>query len=159
MIDFQSNIFSHSQHGLRQKRSTVTTSAQFINSLLQAFEKGDSCHLHYLDYQRFYSVSHSILYFCLRSLFNAYGIKGRVLQLITSYLSERQVSISIAYSKIVCFARCTPGFYCRTNIVPNYDQRFYRADSRGYKSSVLGILHTKLLGTWLQHLRWLCGLR
>lgn len=60
---------------------------------------------------------------------------------------------------IVCCARCTPGFYCRTNIFPHYDQRFNRADSRGFKSSILGLLHTKLLGTWLQHLRWLCGLR
>ena len=80
------------QHGFVKLRSTVTNLLLFSNFITQSLENGEQVDAIYLDYSKaFDSVNHARL---LSKLFN-YGIRGKTLSWISSFLSNRVSFVKI----------------------------------------------------------------
>lgn len=90
---FENNeYFSQSQHGFRGGKSTFTAASQLVSNILEAFERRDSVALVLADLSKaFDCVSHEIL---LRKLCR-YGVSNSSLQMLRSYLLNRQQMVSI----------------------------------------------------------------
>lgn len=85
-IDKHTLINKH-QHGFRKARSTVTAMTSILESTLEALDNKEDVELTCLDLSKaFDCINHANL---LRKL-EYYGIRGHMLALIKSYLSDRQ---------------------------------------------------------------------
>ena len=80
------DILSDKQFGFRKRHSTEHAIINLKEYILQNLEKGESTAILFLDLQKaFDTVDHSILL----SKLEHYGIRGRALNLIKAYLSNR----------------------------------------------------------------------
>ena len=82
----------NAQHGFRQKRSCVTQLLETIEDWSRALEAGDPLDAIYCDFSKaFDSVPHQRL---LRKL-HAYGVRGRLLHWIESFLTGRKQRVVV----------------------------------------------------------------
>lgn len=94
LVDFfrRSGVISESQHGFLKGRSTMTAVEDLLTSVYSHLNCRDHILGLFYDFSRaFDSVNHSVL---IRKLGGA-GIRGRVLDWIQSYLSDRSVVVSV----------------------------------------------------------------
>ncbi len=81
------NLFNNSQYGFRKKHSTVHSLINAIENLQDSIDNKQYTLGIFIDFSRaFDTVNHSIL---LHKLDN-YGIRGNLLNLLASYLTDRQ---------------------------------------------------------------------
>ena len=86
------NIICRNQHGFRNGRSCLTQLLNHIDLILKNFLNNNDTDAIYLDFAKaFDKVDHQIL---LQKIY-AYGIRGKVLSWITSYLSDRTQTVVI----------------------------------------------------------------
>ena len=87
---------SNLQHGFRQKRSCSTQLLETVEDWTRALEEGDPVDALYLDFSKaFNSVPHQRLLLKLQSC----GIRGRLLEWIRAFLTDRQQRVSINGAK------------------------------------------------------------
>ena len=97
MYPIISTALSQSQHGFRQRRSSITNQIEYLHERFLNFDNSN-CHFlasFYLDFQKaFDKVNHNIT---IEKLSRA-GITGRILDLIKSYLTGRTQTVRIGSS-------------------------------------------------------------
>ena len=85
------DLLNESQYGFRKKRSTLHALLNATENIYQACDSKLYTLGIFIDFSRaFDTVNHSVL---LKKL-KYYGIKGKILQLLTSYLSDRKQYVS-----------------------------------------------------------------
>ena len=100
-IDFyfkENKLISDCQHGFRRKRSCVTQLLCVMEQFTKLMDTGKTIDVVYLDFKKaFDSVPHERLLLKL----SAYGLDGKVLQWIRSFLSDRtqRVRVGTSYSE------------------------------------------------------------
>ena len=97
MYRILSTALSQSQHGFRQRRSSITNLIEYLHEMFVNFDNSN-CHFlasFYLDFQKaFDKVNHNIT---IEKLIRA-GITGPILDLIKSYLTGRTQTVRIGSS-------------------------------------------------------------
>ena len=90
---FEDNdLYAECQHGFRGKRSCVTQLLEVIEDFTEMADNGDPFDIVYLDFRKaFDSVPHERLIIKLA----AYGINGKVLQWIRSFLAGRTQKVKV----------------------------------------------------------------
>jgi len=84
------NLLNASQHGFLSGHSTTTNLLESLNDWTINIKNVNNTRIAFIDFKSaFDSVSHAKLLFKL----SRYGIKGNLLQLITSFLSDRKQSV------------------------------------------------------------------
>jgi len=92
LSDVFGKIVVDQQHGFTSGRSVDTNLFCFTNFINDSFEKGNETHAIYTDFSKaFDKVNHSILL----SKLNSYGISGKLLSWINSYLLDRRQQVKI----------------------------------------------------------------
>ena len=94
MFDYllRNNLLANKQHGFMPRRSCVTQLLSALQYWTDSLEKDVPVDVLYLDFSKaFDSVPHERLLLKLE----AYGIQGKVLQWIRSFLSERKYAVVI----------------------------------------------------------------
>ena len=87
--------FSASQHGFRKGRSCVTQLLHFLDQVYKGLESGQKVEVIYTDFEKaFDKVDHGVL---LSKLYH-YGVRGKLLKLIESYLKDRTFSVRVGDS-------------------------------------------------------------
>ena len=89
MVDFidQNNILSSNQFGFRKGLSTESAIIQFINNIHNGLNKRRHTIAIFMDLSKDFDVlNHNILFEKLEH----YGFKGKFLDLLTSFVSNRQ---------------------------------------------------------------------
>ena len=88
----ENNLLSDLQYGFRQKRSCVTQLLSVLNKITKYIEDGETLDMIYLDFKKaFDSVPHKRLLLKLES----YGIRGKLLTWIDSFLSNRKQKVKV----------------------------------------------------------------
>jgi hypothetical protein len=88
----KNHLICKNQHGFRKHRSCLTQLLSHIDIILQNFQNNMDTDVIYLDYAKaFDKVDHQIL---LQKL-HAYGIRGKMLMWLNSYLSNRWQTVVI----------------------------------------------------------------
>lgn len=86
------NLICNNQHGFRKHRSCLTQLLTHIDIILQNFLNNQETDVIYLDYAKaFDKVDHQLL---LKKL-HAYGIRGKLLMWLNSYLTNRWQTVVI----------------------------------------------------------------
>uniref|UniRef100_A0A1B6M8U9 Reverse transcriptase domain-containing protein n=2 Tax=Graphocephala atropunctata TaxID=36148 RepID=A0A1B6M8U9_9HEMI len=96
LVEFleNNNKFDEEQHGFRSGRSVITAGIEFVESTLDAIDRGDHAVGIFMDLSKaFDSVCHSSLIGVLNSL----GISGVVLDWFISYLKDRNQYVELSY--------------------------------------------------------------
>ena len=84
------NLMNASQHGFRQRHSTITQLLSYMDSVLNMLEEGNPVDAIYLDFSKaFDKVDHCIL---MRKIENL-GINGKVLTWLKEFLTNRQQQV------------------------------------------------------------------
>ena len=88
---FETNhLFTEAQHGFRKQHSTISSIAEFVTSVLEAFERSEYTSTIFCDLSKaFDCVSHALLIGKLES----YSFDPSSLQLMRSYLANRYQSV------------------------------------------------------------------
>ena len=90
------NLLPDSQHGFRKGRSCLTQLIEHVDSVLKALNDGNEADVIYLDYSKaFDKVDHKIL---LRKM-QLYGISGKVLKWIETFLTHRKQTVVVEGEK------------------------------------------------------------
>ena len=93
------NILNSSQFGFREGHSTTLALSEFVESTLSSFDKGNAVCAVLLDLSKaFDCVDRKIL---LNKLEN-YGIRGKMLKLLESYLTDRKQFVDFAGYASTC---------------------------------------------------------
>ena len=88
----RNNLICSNQHGFRKHRSCLTQLLSHIDLILQNLQNGMDTDVIYLDYAKaFDKVDHQIL---LQKLYS-YGVRGKLLMWINSYLTNREQTVVI----------------------------------------------------------------
>ena len=88
----KNNLICANQHGFRKHRSCLTQLLSHIDLILQNLQNGMDTDVIYLDYAKaFDKVDHQLL---LQKLY-AYGVRGKLLMWMNSYLTNREQSVVI----------------------------------------------------------------
>ena len=88
----RNNLICSNQHGFRKHRSCLTQLLAHIDLILQNLQNGMDTDVIYLDYAKaFDKVDHQIL---LEKLYS-YGVRGKLLVWINSYLTNREQTVVI----------------------------------------------------------------
>ena len=88
----ENNLYSECQHGFRKKRSCVTQLIEVHETLTEMIDDGKSMDIIYLDFKKaFDSIPHERLLLKMK----AYGITGKTLQWVRSFLSNRQQRVRV----------------------------------------------------------------
>ena len=86
------NLFSEAQHGFLKGKSCVTQLLEYLEDITEAMDNGNDVDVIYLDFcKAFDKIPHRRL---IKKL-EKYGIKGKVLNWIRDFLSERQQRVFI----------------------------------------------------------------
>ena len=86
------NFMNRSQHGFRQRHSTITQLLTYMDSVLNMMEEGNPVDAIYLDFSKaFDKVDHCILMMKVENL----GIKGKVLAWLKEFLTNRQQQVRV----------------------------------------------------------------
>lgn len=86
------NLIDHSQHGFRKGKSTKTATVQFVESIVDAIDRGEKCVGVFMDLKRaFDTVCHKTLLDILKSL----GIIGKPYEWLSSYITDRMQFVEI----------------------------------------------------------------
>ena len=86
------NLFSEAQHGFSKGKSCVTQLLEYLEDITEAMDNRNDVDVIYLDFcKAFDKIPHRRL---LKKL-EKYGIKGKVLNWIKDFLSERQQRVFI----------------------------------------------------------------
>ena len=81
------DLMNSSQHGFRDGLSTLTQLLSYYDSILSKMEEGHTVHAIYLDFAKaFDKVDHQILL----TKAKAYGIQGKIIQWLTTFLTTRE---------------------------------------------------------------------
>nr|CAH7761994.1 unnamed protein product [Callosobruchus chinensis] len=94
IVDFLNinKVLTDNQHGFRKNRSTQTAILQFLTKLNEEIDNGHKCTALFMDLSKaFDMVSHDLLQ---SKLYN-YGLRGKVKDLITSFLSSRKQVVDV----------------------------------------------------------------
>ena len=89
LVDYleDSRIIQDNQHGFRKQRSCLTQLLEHIDNVLKNLSNGNEVDVIYLDYSKaFDKVDHAVLLAKMQQ----YGITGKVLDWVESFLSNRQ---------------------------------------------------------------------
>ena len=90
------HLICQNQHGFRKHRSCLTQLLSHIDIILQNYLNNSETDVIYLDYAKaFDKVDHQIL---LNKLYS-YGIRGKLLMWLNSYLSNRWQSVTVSGKK------------------------------------------------------------
>ena len=98
IVDFleENHLFNDSQHGFRQGRSCLSQLLEHFDTILTFVEQGKNVDTIYLDFSKaFDKVDHTLLLNKLKH----FGIRGKVLKWIESFLRDRKQSVIIDGSK------------------------------------------------------------
>ena len=91
----ENNLLHDSQHGFLPRRSCSTALLSFLESVTGSIDDKESVDVIFLDFSKaFDSVPHNRLFHKLRS----YGFSGTVLELLRSFLSNRQQRVLVGNS-------------------------------------------------------------
>ena len=106
------NTLNPNQGGFRKNQSTTNTTAKFLNTIYEAINNKEYSIATYIDFSKaFDTVPHDIL---LKKL-KIYGIKGKNLRWIKSYLTNRkQKKTKYCFNLLWCSPRISP----RTTFIP-----------------------------------------
>ena len=86
------NLMNKTQHGFRERHSTITQIMCYYDSVLSMMEEGNPVDAIYLDFSKaFDKVDHKILLKKVQSV----GIDGKLLKWIESFLTNRQQQVRI----------------------------------------------------------------
>ena len=89
------NILFHNQYGFRKGKSTEHAVLKLMDYFYDAINKQEFCIAVFIDYQKaFDTINHTILLDKLEK----YGIRGRALDLIKNYISNRRQQVRIGTS-------------------------------------------------------------
>ena len=89
------DIMNKSQHGFKEKHSTITQLLAYLDSVYTILEEGCNVETIYLDFSKaFDKVDHHIL---LKKIENV-GIQGKTLDWIKSFLTNRQQQVRVGNS-------------------------------------------------------------
>ena len=95
----KNNVLNNSQFGFRANHSTVMALSEFVEGVLNRFDKGEAVCAILLDLSKaFDSVDRKIL---LNKL-ECYGIRGKMQLLIKSYLTERKQFVKFCGYESTC---------------------------------------------------------
>ena len=95
LYEFLRSKFSASQHGFRKGRSCVTQLLHFLDQVYKGLESGQKVEVIYTDFEKaFDKVDHGVL---LSKLYH-YGVRGKLLKLIESYLKGRTFRVRVGDS-------------------------------------------------------------
>ena len=95
MYKFLRPRFSDCQHGFRKGRSCVTQLLHYLDLVFKGIDSGSNVEIVYTDFEKaFDKVDHGIL---LSKLYRL-GVRGKLLQLLESYLSERTYRVKVGDS-------------------------------------------------------------
>lgn len=87
-------LLDNEQHGFRKNKSTITAIISFIENIIDKLENGEHIIATFLDMSKaFDSVSH----FLLIKKLSTYGLAGKDLNLIKSYLEDRQQYVELRH--------------------------------------------------------------
>lgn len=92
------NILTTAQHGFRKNKSTTTAVTQFISQLCKTLDDNKKTLSLFMDLSKAFDlVNHALL----KEKLNAYGLRGKINNWLTSYLYNRKqiVDINGTYSK------------------------------------------------------------
>ncbi len=86
------DLMNPTQHGFRDRRSTITQLLSYYDSVLSMLEEGHHVHTVYLDFAKaFDKVDHHILL----TKVEAYGIQGKILQWLRTFLTTRTQRVKV----------------------------------------------------------------
>lgn len=86
------NILSKAQHGFRKKHSTQTAIMKFLEKLYEDINKNKKCAGLFMDLSKAFDlINHTILVQKLEK----YGVRGKVKDLLTSYLTDRYQIVEV----------------------------------------------------------------
>lgn len=86
------NLISKQQHGFREKKSTITATANFVNSVIENIDNKNKTMAVFMDLSKaFDCVNHKIL---IKKL-ECYGIRGVALKWVQSYLTNRMQYVEL----------------------------------------------------------------
>jgi hypothetical protein len=89
----ENKLFTDCQYGFRNKRSTVLQLLKVLDQWTELLDEGNCLDVLYLDFSKaFDTVPHCRL---LNKL-QAYGIKGKILEWVTDFLTNRRQRVSIS---------------------------------------------------------------
>ena len=89
------SIISSSQHGFRKNRSCVTNLIDMLDTVTAALDENAHVDVAFLDFSKaFDKVSHPLL---IQKLYS-YGVRGRLLQWICSFLQGRTQQVKVNHS-------------------------------------------------------------
>ena len=88
----RNNLINNSQHGFMSDRSTQTNLIEFLDWITNEIDKGEAVDIVYLDFSKaFDKISHIKL---IKKL-HAKGVRGKTLQWIKSWLSNRKQKVFV----------------------------------------------------------------
>ena len=88
----RNNLLNDAQHGFREGRSCLTNLLETLEQWTEILDEGDCIDVAYLDFRKAFDlVSHEHLIYKLTK----YGIKGKILNWIKDYLSNRKQRVVI----------------------------------------------------------------
>ena len=88
------NLFTNTQHGFIAGNSCVTQLLEFMEDITEAIDDGKEVDVIYLDLcKAFNKVPHRLL------KMQQYGIKGKVLNWVKEFLTDRQQRVTVNGSK------------------------------------------------------------
>ena len=88
----ENSLLPDNQHGFRKNRSCLTQLIEHVDAVLKSLNEGDEVDVIYLDYSKaFDKVDHKILLNKMR----LYGISGKVLTWIETFLTNRKQTVVV----------------------------------------------------------------
>ena len=88
----ENKLFTDSQYGFRNKRSTVLQLLKVLDQWTELLDDGNCLDVLYLDFSKAFDT---VPHWRLLNKLQAYGIKGKILEWVTDFLTNRRQRVSI----------------------------------------------------------------